>query len=87
MRPAPPAAARVNRQPLALATATLRQPGDVDVEDRASCSVGQRADHAERGEVDALELEAGLEGGGGALDHLAADGDDDDARALGPAAS
>ncbi len=42
----------------------------------------ERADHAEGREVDALELQPGaLEGGGGALDHLLAHGDDDDARA------
>ena len=42
----------------------------------------ERADHAERGQVDALDLQAGaLDGGGGALDHLLADGDDDHARA------
>ena len=42
----------------------------------------ERPDHAEGGQVDALDLQAGaLDGGGGALDHLAADGHDDDARA------
>ena len=42
----------------------------------------ERADHAEGRQVDALDLQAGaLDGGDGALDHLAADGHDDDARA------
>ena len=42
----------------------------------------ERPDHAERGQVDALDLQAGaFDGGGGALDHLLADGDDDDALA------
>ena len=72
----------MNRQPLRVGDGDVDEAGDVDVEDRALVLGRQRADHAERGEVDALELEAGaLEGGGGALDHLAADGDDDDARA------
>jgi hypothetical protein len=42
----------------------------------------QRAHHAEGGEVDALELQPGLAGGGHEpLDHLAADRDDHHARA------
>ena len=42
----------------------------------------ERADHAEGRQVDALDLQPGaLDGGGGALDHLAAHGHDDDARA------
>ena len=59
------------------------EPGGVDVEHGALGLAGvHRADHAEGGEVEALELEAGLaDGADDALDHLAADGDDDDAGA------
>ena len=65
-----------------LATATLVRPATLTYRTAPSCSDGERAHHAERGQVDALELQAGLaDGGDEALDHLAADGDDDDARA------
>ena len=56
----------------------------VDVEHRALARLRDRdrAHHAEGGQVQALELEAGLaDGADDALDHLAADRDDDDARA------
>ena len=71
-----------------------RRVGDGDVDEAGGVDVEHgavgllrdvdRADHAEGGEVEALELEAGVaDGADDALDHLAADGDDDDARRAG----
>jgi hypothetical protein len=60
------------------------EPADADVEDGALglAAGGERADHAERGQVDALELEPGLaRRGDQAVDHLATDGHHDHARA------
>ena len=76
----PPAAARVKRQPDSLATATFDEAADGDVERRAG-RPGQRPEHAERREVDALDLQArGVTRRMEALDRLAPDGDYDDAR-------
>ena len=80
----PPAAARVNRQPVLVGHRDVGEAGDVDVEDGAALLLlgGERADHAEGGEVDALDLQAGALGGADeTVDQLAAGGDDDHAHA------
>ena len=80
----PPAAARVKRQPVSLATATLVEAGEVDVE-HGVLGAGRCAARApwrrRRGRCPRRARPASLRRGDEAVDHVAADRDDHDARA------